>query len=131
MFPGVVCFQTGLEKEPNPEGIEFYHNVFDECKKYNIEPLITMIHYDTPMHFTETINGWESPEIVDFFVKYTKFLIDEYKNKVKYWITFNEINMVMNSSYLGGLCLLRNPNDQKKNASIKPCIINSSQYKNS
>lgn len=66
-----------------------------------------MIHYDIPSHLTDTLNGWESPEIVDLFVKYTKFLIDEYKDEVKYWKTFNEINMVLNSPYLGeaGECL--------------------------
>lgn len=95
-------FPTGLEKEPLKEGVEFYHNVFRELRKNGIEPLVTMIHYDIPSHLTDTLNGWESPEIVDLFVKYTKFLIDEYKDEVKYWKTFNEINMVLNSPYLGG-----------------------------
>lgn len=95
-------FPTGLEDKPCEAGVAFYHNVFKTCHKYNIEPLVTMIHYDIPVHLTETINGWESPKIVAYFVHYTKFLIDEYKDEVKYWITFNEINMIMNSPYLGG-----------------------------
>ena len=66
------------------------------------EPLVTMIHYDIPIHLTKTLNGWEDPRMVEYFVRYTKFLIDEYKDEVHYWITFNEINMVMNSPYLGG-----------------------------
>lgn len=95
-------FPTGLEKSPCPEGVKFYHDVFKECHKYGIEPLVTMIHYDIPVHLTETLNGWESPKVIDYFVYYAKFLIDEYKDEVMYWITFNEINMIMNSPYLGG-----------------------------
>lgn len=95
-------FPTGLEKEPCEDGVQFYHHIFSECKKYNIEPLVTMIHYDIPVYLTETINGWESPKMIDYFLHYTKFLIDEYSNEVNYWITFNEINMIMNSPYLGG-----------------------------
>lgn len=95
-------FPTGLEKTPCEEGVQFYHNVFQECQKYDIEPLVTMIHYDIPVYLTESMNGWEDPKMVELFVRYTKFLIDEYKDEVKYWITFNEINMIMNSSYLGG-----------------------------
>ena len=95
-------FPTGKEKEPLKDGVEFYHNVFRECHKYGIEPLVTMIHYEIPVSLLEEYNGWESPKLIEFFTHYTKFLIDEYAHEVKYWITFNEINMIMNSSYLGG-----------------------------
>lgn len=95
-------FPTGLEETPCKDGVEFYHHVFQECHKYGIEPLVTMIHYDIPVYLTESINGWESPDMITYFVKYTKFLIDEYQDEVNYWITFNEINMIMNSPYLGG-----------------------------
>ncbi len=94
-------FPTGLEERPNPEGLQFYHNVFDELHKYGIEPLVTMIHYEIPIELTKRYNGWESPEVIDLFLKFTKVLIDEYKDKVKYWITFNEINMSLNSPYTG------------------------------
>lgn len=95
-------FPKGIESKPNQKGVEFYHNVFTELHKYNIEPLVTMTHYDIPAYLTETINGWESAKMVKYWTHYAKFLIDEYKNQVKYWLTFNEINMIMNSSYLGG-----------------------------
>ena len=95
-------FPTGMEKEPVKEGVEFYHQIFRECHKYNIEPLVTMIHYDIPAVLTETVNGWEDPVVIDYFLNYTKFLIDEYKQEVKYWLTFNEINMICWSPYLGG-----------------------------
>ena len=65
-------FPTGLEEKPCRDGIQFYHNVFGECRKFDIEPLVTMIHYEIPVYLTETINGWESPKMVDYFVNYTK-----------------------------------------------------------
>ena len=110
-------FPTGLEEKPCTDGVAFYHNVFDECHKYGIEPLVTMIHYDIPIYLTETLNGWESPKLIDYFLHYTKFIIDEYKDEVKYWITFNEINMVMNSSYLGGGMLV-----EKSDKTAESCI---------
>lgn len=88
-------YPTGEEETPNPEGLKFYHDVFDELHKYGIEPLVTMIHYENPVHLTEKFNGWESQKMISYFVKYTKTLIDEYKDKVKYWITFNEINATL------------------------------------
>lgn len=95
-------FPTGMEDTPLEAGVQFYHDVFQECLKYQIEPLVTMLHYEVPAYITENLNGWESRKTIDHFVRYTKFLIDEYKDEVKYWITFNEINMIMNCSYLGG-----------------------------
>lgn len=95
-------FPTGFELEPNPEGVKFYHDVFSECHKYGIEPLVTMIHYEMPVTLTEKYNGWESPELIELFCRFTKVLIDEYKDEVTYWITFNEINMPMCSTYVGG-----------------------------
>lgn len=95
-------FPTGMEEQPRPEGIDFYHKVFHECHKHGIEPLVTMIHYDIPAYLTETYNGWEDPTLIDLFTRYTKCIIDEYKDEVKYWLTFNEINMVMSSPYIGG-----------------------------
>lgn len=88
-------FPTGYEDRPNEEGLKFYHDVFDELHKYGIEPLVTMIHYENPLALTEDLNGWESPEMIRLFLKYTKTLIDEYKDKVKYWIVFNELNATL------------------------------------
>lgn len=99
-------FPTGKEENPDPEGVEFYHNVFKELHKYNIEPLVTMIHYELPIGFVDEFNGWESDKIIPYCVKYLKFIIDEYKDEVKYWLTFNEINMVTAVPYLGGGIIL-------------------------
>ncbi|MEG0286227.1 MAG: glycoside hydrolase family 1 protein [Vagococcus sp.] len=94
-------FPTGLESEPNEEGLAFYDKVFDECAKYGIEPLVTMSHYEMPIALTEKYNGWASRELIPLFDKYARVLFNRYKSKVKYWITFNEMNMNLNSLYTG------------------------------
>ncbi|MCP9284587.1 MULTISPECIES: glycoside hydrolase family 1 protein [Bacillus] len=94
-------FPTGLEDKPNEEGLAFYDKVFDECAKYGIEPLVTMSHYEMPITLTEKYNGWMSRELVPLFEKYARAILERYKNKVKYWITFNEMNMNLNSLYTG------------------------------
>ena len=94
-------FPTGMESEPNEEGLRFYDDVFDECLKYGIEPLVTMSHYEMPIALTEKYNGWVSRELIPLFQNYAKVIFERYKNKVKYWITFNEMNMNLNSLYTG------------------------------
>ena len=90
-------YPTGFETEPNEKGLQFYENVIDECLKYGIQPMITMLHYDYPLEITKKYNGFESKETVDFFVKYAKTIISRFHTKVKYWLTFNEINMGLTS----------------------------------
>lgn len=85
-------FPTGMEEEPNEAGLEFYDNVIDECLKHDIEPMITISHYEMPFALTEKYNGWASRELIDLYVKYARTLFKRYKGKVKYWLTFNEIN---------------------------------------
>lgn len=85
-------FPKGIEEEPNQEGIEFYRNVFNELKKYDIEPLVTIFHYDLPVYLEEELGGWENRELIGLYEKYARVLFNEYKGLVKYWLTFNEIN---------------------------------------
>ncbi|WP_310603418.1 glycoside hydrolase family 1 protein [Anaerosporobacter sp.] len=85
-------FPTGMEESPNETGLAFYDKVFDECKKYNIEPLVTISHYEMPYALVEKCNGWEGRECIGYFEKYCKVIFERYKDKVKYWLTFNEIN---------------------------------------
>ena len=85
-------FPTGMEEEPLEAGLKFYDNVFDELKKYNIEPLVTISHYELPYALVEKYNGWYSRELVELYVRYASTLFERYKDKVKYWLTFNEIN---------------------------------------
>lgn len=93
-------YPTGFEEEPNEAGLRFYDNVFDECHKYGIEPMVTMSHYEIPLEMTYRINGFASREAVDLFEKYAKTLLDRYHSKVKYWMTFNEINSSQHSGFI-------------------------------
>lgn len=94
-------FPTGEEREPNEAGLKFYENVFDELLKYGIEPVVTIDHFDVPLHLSEKYGAWRSREMVDFFVKYATTLFTRYKGKVKYWMTFNEINILMHLPFMG------------------------------
>ena len=82
--------------EPNPKGVQFYHDLFAELHKYNIEPIVTMWHYDLPMALVDKYDGWGSRQIVDDFEYYARFILNEYKNEVKYWLTINEQSIVVN-----------------------------------
>lgn len=97
-------YPTGLENEPNEEGLKFYDNLIAELKKYNIEPLVTISHYESPIGLTKEFNGWESRKMIDQYVKFAKTIINRYHNNVKYWLTFNEINILARSMgvYLAG-----------------------------
>lgn len=83
------------EAEPNREGLDFYHSVFDECKKWGIEPLVTISHYDDPLAIDLKHGSWANRDVIDMYEKYARTLFTEYKGKVKYWLTFNEINCLM------------------------------------
>lgn len=85
-------FPKGDETTPNEEGLKFYENVFKEMHKYNIQPLVTLSHYEMPLHLANSFNGWYSREVVDYFVHFAKTCFTRYKGLVKYWITFNEID---------------------------------------
>ena len=85
-------FPTGMESEPNEKGLAFYDKVFDCCKKHGIEPLVTISHYELPYALVEKCNGWASREVIGYFENYCKTIFQRYQDKVKYWLTFNEIN---------------------------------------
>ena len=93
-------FPNGNDEEPNEEGLKFYDHVFDELLKYNIQPVVTISHYETPLNLTNEWNSWVDRRNVDCYVKYCKVLFERYKDKVKYWMTFNEINGIEFSPYL-------------------------------
>ncbi len=86
-------FPTGMEEEPNEKGLEFYDRVFDCCRKHGIEPLVTISHYELPWALVEKYNGWESRELIEYFMRYCRTLFSRYQDKVTYWLTFNEINI--------------------------------------
>ncbi|WP_462411494.1 glycoside hydrolase family 1 protein [Neobacillus sp. Marseille-QA0830] len=85
-------FPNGNETEPNEAGLAFYDNVFDELVKYGIEPVVTLSHYEMPLYLVKEYGGWRSREVITFFERYARVVFNRYKDKVKYWLTFNEIN---------------------------------------
>lgn len=85
-------YPKGDEEDPNQKGLNFYRKIFSECKKYGIEPMVTISHYEEPLYLIEKYNGWQDRKMIDFYVKYATTLFKEYKGLVKYWLTFNEIN---------------------------------------
>ena len=86
-------FPNGDDEQPNEAGLAFYDSVFDECHKYGIEPLVTLCHYEIPWAIVTKYDGFYSRETIDLFVKYATTCFKRYKDKVKYWLTFNEINI--------------------------------------
>lgn len=97
-FRTSVCwsriFPNGDESEPNEEGLKFYDSLIDELLKNDIVPIITMSHYEIPLHLVIEYGGFANRKVVDYFVHYAKVLLKRYKGKVKYWIVFNQINLV-------------------------------------
>ncbi|MBS5927616.1 MAG: 6-phospho-beta-glucosidase [Clostridium sp.] len=101
---GFKCFRTSInwtrifpkgdELEPNEEGLKFYDDLFDECNKNGMDPVITISHYEMPYHLVENYGGWKNRKLVDFYLNYCKAIFTRYKDKVKYWMTFNEINII-------------------------------------
>ncbi|WP_316674559.1 6-phospho-beta-glucosidase [uncultured Tolumonas sp.] len=112
---GFKCFRTSIawtrifpngdETKPNEAGLQFYDDLFDELLKYNIEPVITLSHFEMPYHLVKEYGGWKNRKVIDFFVHYADTVMRRYKSKVKYWMTFNEINNQKDHSYpLFGYC---------------------------
>lgn len=94
-------FPNGDEEEPNEEGLQFYENVFRECRRYGIEPLVTITHFDCPMHLIKTYGGWKNRKLVELYKKLVTVLFTRYKGLVHYWLTFNEINMILHLPFMG------------------------------
>lgn len=95
-------FPKGDEFEPNEKDLQFYDDLFDECHKYGIEPLVTLSHYETPLYLAEHYNGWMNRELISFFKRYVTTVFTRYRKKVKYWITFNEINSILREPFMNG-----------------------------
>ena len=95
-------FPNGDDQAPNEAGLKFYDNVFDELAKYGIEPLVTISHYETPLNLSKKYDGWVSRDLIKFYENYVRTIFTRYKNKVKYWLTFNEINSVLHAPFLSG-----------------------------
>ena len=95
-------FPNGDEETPNEAGLAFYDQLIDECRRHGMEPLVTLSHYETPYHLAKTYDGWCSRKMIDFFKRYVNTVMERYKGKVHYWLTFNEINSTLHNPYLSG-----------------------------
>ena len=99
---GFKCFRTSIawtrifpngdEEEPNEAGLQFYDDVFDCCLKYGIQPVITLDHFEMPLHLVQAYGGWRDRRLIEFFLRFATTCFKRYKDKVTYWMTFNEIN---------------------------------------
>ena len=102
-------FPNGDDAFPNEKGLKFYDDVFDELLKYNIQPVVTLSHYESPLSLVNKWNSWADSRMIDCYVKYSKVCFDRYHKKVKYWITFNEINTLIYGGWLEAGVTSNNP----------------------
>ncbi|MDQ0049518.1 6-phospho-beta-glucosidase [Paenibacillus polymyxa] len=94
-------FPQGDEEQANEEGLRFYDEIFEACKKHGIEPLVTLSHFETPMGLLK-YGSWTNRKVVDFYLRYCETVFNRYKGKVKYWISFNEINVMSTKPWMAG-----------------------------
>ena len=102
-------FPNGDDEQPNEKGLQFYEDVFKELKKYGIEPLVTLSHYETPIALTNKWNAWADRRTIDCFVRYAKTCFERYNGLVKYWLTFNEINCISFGGFMAAGVASRDP----------------------
>ena len=95
-------FPNGDDAKPNEKGLKFYDDVFDECRKYGMEPLVTISHYETPLHLAREYDGWRSRKLIEHYINFCQVVFERYRSKVKYWLTFNEINSVLHQPLISG-----------------------------
>ena len=94
-------FPNGDETEPNEEGLAFYDRVFDELNRSGIAPIVTLSHFETPYHLVKAYGGWKNRKLIEFFTRYAETVFTRYHKKVRYWMTFNEINHCKAESPMG------------------------------
>lgn len=105
-------YPKGDENEPNEKGLQFYEDVFQECRKYGIEPLVTIVHFDVPIYLIRQYGSWRSRKMVDFYLRLVRTLMERYKGLVRYWLTFNEINMVLQLPFVGAGIIFQEGEDE-------------------
>ena len=113
-------FPNGDDEIPNEKGLEFYDNIISECEKYGIEPLVTISHYETPLALATKYNCWANRKLIDIYLKYCETLFKRYKGRVKYWITFNEINSILRQPFMSGA--INTPKSELSNSDLYQAI---------
>jgi 6-phospho-beta-glucosidase len=85
-------YPNGIEQQPNEAGLKHYDQVIDACIAHGIEPVITISHYEMPLHLATAFGGWKNRELIGHFERFARTVLTRFGHKVKYWMTFNEIN---------------------------------------
>ncbi len=112
-------FPNGDEEQPNEEGLRFYEQMFQECKKYGIRPLVTICHFDCPIGLIQKCGGWRSREMIGYYLRLCKVLFERYREYVTHWLTFNEINMILHAPFLGAGIVFEEGEDEKEEERVK------------
>ncbi|ASI92858.1 glycoside hydrolase family 1 protein [Vibrio mediterranei] len=94
-------FPNGDDTQPNEAGLAYYDRLFDELAKYNMTPFVTLSHYEMPYALVENYGGWGNRKLIEMFERYVTTVFERYKDKVKLWLTFNEINMSLHAPFTG------------------------------
>lgn len=115
-------FPNGDDDTPNEEGLAFYDKVLDELEKHGIEPLITLSHYETPLNLARSYGGWKNRQLIGFYEKYARTVFNRYKGRVKYWLTFNEVNSILHQPFIGGA--IEAPRDDIPDTDIYQAVHN-------
>jgi 6-phospho-beta-glucosidase len=105
-------YPHGDDEQPNEEGLRFYEDVFKECRRYGIEPLVTITHYDIPMHLVTAYGGWRNRKCVEFYKRLVTTLFQRYRGLVKYWLTFNEINIMTSACFMAAGIIFEEKEDR-------------------
>ena len=106
-------FPTGEELEPNEKGLQFYSELFAEMHRLGIEPLVTLSHYEMPLALAVKYNGWLDRRVIECFTRFCHICFERYKNDVKYWLTFNEVDSIIRHPFTtAGIIPSRIPEDQ-------------------
>ncbi len=110
---GFKCFRTSIawsrifpngdEKLPNELGLKYYDDLFDEMIKRGMEPVVTISHYEMPLYLAKQYGGWANRKLIDFYLNFCEVIYKRYSGKVKYWMTFNEINSVIFMPEVAGI----------------------------
>lgn len=107
-------FPNGDEEQPNEEGLRFYEELFQECKKYGIQPLVTICHFDCPIGLIQACGGWRSREMIGHYLRLCKVLFERFREYVTHWLTFNEINMILHAPFLGAGLVFEEGEDEER-----------------
>ena len=96
-------FPKGDEAEPNAAGLAFYDRVIDELLAHNIVPLVTLSHYELPLHLAQEYGGWTNRKLIGFYENFARTVFERFRGRVQYWLTFNEINSILHFPILAGI----------------------------